>query len=171
MAISRETRRARAFGVVCVAAAGNDYMSPVSYPARSAVMLAVSAGGVLDSWPQGAMNGAYVATKPKPVGASFFATFSNIGPEVDFIGLGVGIISWVNDVERGVMDGTSMACPVVTGLVARLLSRDPVLLAANRDQQRSDDIIKKAYAHAHPIGFGNIYEGSGLIAVPQVKLS
>lgn len=61
------------------------------------------------------------------------------------------------------MDGTSMACPAVAGLIARLLSATPELLSAERNQQRSDDIIKMANSHAVPIGFGPEYEGAGLI--------
>ncbi|MDE4618399.1 S8 family serine peptidase [Sinorhizobium meliloti] len=163
ISMSREIRRARAFGTVCIAATGNDYMSPVSYPARSNPVVAVSACGSLNSWPTGAMTGRSVADVPKPVGNAFFARFSNIGPEVDFIGPGVGIISWVSDKARGVMDGTSMACPAVTGLFARLLSSQAGLLNANRDQQRSDDIIKFANLNASPLGFGADYEGCGLI--------
>ncbi|SMO94986.1 S8 family peptidase [Paracoccus laeviglucosivorans] len=163
ISISREVRRARAMGVVCIAATGNDYMAPVSYPARSGVVVAVSAGGVLDAWPQGVMTSRNVADDPAPIGDRFFAGFSNIGPEVDFIGPGVGIISWVSKESKGVMDGTSMACPAVAGLFARLLSRNPEILSAERNQQRSDDIIRMANSHAVPIGFGPEYEGAGLI--------
>lgn len=163
IAITREVRRARAMGVVCVAAAGNDYMSEVSYPARSGVVTAVSAAGVLGAWPQGASTAQSVADDPKPVKDIFFARFSNIGPEIDFIGPGAGIISWVNDKAKGVMDGTSMACPAVVGLIARLLSHHPQILSAERNQQRSDDIIRMANENATPIGFGRVYEGAGLI--------
>ncbi len=163
ISISREVRRARALGVVCIAATGNDYMAPVSYPARSGVVVAVSAGGMLNAWPEGAITGRNVAKAPAPVNDRFFASFSNIGPEVDFIGPGVGIISWVSKDSKGVMDGTSMACPAVAGLFARLLSRDPEILSAERNQQRSDDIIRMANSKAVPIGFGPEYEGAGLI--------
>lgn len=163
IAITREVRRARALGAVCIAASGNDYMSPVSYPARSSAAMAVSAGGVIGAWPEGAVTSRSIASTPAPVGDRFFATFSNIGPELDFIGPGVGIISWVNARTKGVMDGTSMASPAVAGSFARLLSRDPGLLSAERNQQRSDDIIKLANRHATPIGFGKEYEGAGAI--------
>lgn len=162
-AISREVRRARAFGAVCVAATGNDYMSPVSYPARNRSVVAVAACGSLGSWPQGAMNDSNVANAPAPVGNVFFASFSNVGPEVDFIAPGVGIISWVSAISRGVMDGTSMACPATTALIARMLAAQPALLNAFRDQQRSDNIIKAAFAQATPIGFGANYEGAGIV--------
>lgn len=164
ISISREARRARALGVVCIAATGNDYMAAVSYPARSSVVVAVSAGGIQDSWPEGAVTGRNISDRPAPIGNHFFAKFSNIGPEVDFIGPGVGIISWVNATSKGVMDGTSMACPAVAGLFARLLSQNPELLLAERNQQRSDDMIKLANGHAVPIGFGRQYEGAGVIS-------
>ncbi|MDH2328254.1 S8 family serine peptidase [Cereibacter sp. SYSU M97828] len=163
ISITREVRRARAMGVVCVAATGNDYMSPVSYPAKSGVVLAVSAGGAMDAWPDGAITGRNVAEKPKAQKDRFFANFSNIGPEVDFIAPGVGIISWVNEAARGVMDGTSMACPAAAGMIARILSRNPDILSAERNQQRSDDIVRLANEYAEPIGFGKDYEGGGLI--------
>jgi subtilisin len=163
LSITRETRRARARGVAVVAAAGNDGMGPISFPARSSHIASVSACGIAGSWPKGAMNGSAAAPEPAPIGGVFFASFSNVGDEMDFIAPGVGIISFVGEKERGVMDGTSMASPAVTGLMARLLSREPALLAADRDQQRSDAILKLAYVTAVPIGFGNEYEGSGLI--------
>lgn len=163
IAISREVRRARALGVVCIAATGNDYMAPVSYPARSSVVVGVSAGGILNAWPAQSITGRNVSDLPLPIKDRFFARFSNIGPEVDFIGPGVGIISWVNKTSKGVMDGTSMACPAVAGLFARLLSRAPGILSAERNQQRSDDIIKMANSHAVTIGFGAEYEGAGII--------
>jgi len=166
ISVSREVRRARALGAVCIAATGNDYMAAVNYPARSGAVVSVSAAGVLDSWPVGARTGVNVASNPKPVGDRFFAAFSNIGPEVDFIGPGVGIISFVGKEARGVMDGTSMACPAVTGLIARLLARRKTLLESDRDRQRSDDIIREANMLATPIDFGRDFEGAGLIDVP-----
>ena len=48
-------------------------------------------------------------------------------------------------------------------LMARLLSRHPDLISAERNQQRSDDVIRMANDHAQPIGFGKEYEGAGLI--------
>ncbi|MER9056699.1 S8 family serine peptidase [Mesorhizobium sp. M0910] len=163
LSISRETRRARQLGTVCVAAAGNDYMSSVLYPARSSHMLAVSACGAIDSWPVGSSTGRYVAKAPAPIQKVFFGTFSNVGNELDFIAPGVGIISWVSKTEKGVMDGTSMACPVITAKIAGLLSTNQALMAADRDQQRSDDIIKLAFVNAKAFGFGAEFEGSGFI--------
>ena len=161
--ITRETRRARALGVVCIGAAGNGWMSAVDYPARSSHMVAASACGKFGTFPDGAMTGSLAADSPAPVDAVFFARFSNIGNEVDFIAPGVGVISWVGDAASGVMDGTSMACPAVTGQIARLLSRNSALRTADRDQQRSDDIIRMAHEAAVTVGFGRVHEGSGRI--------
>jgi minor extracellular protease Epr len=160
--ITRATRRARSMGVVCIAAAGND-AGPVSYPARSIHMLAVSAYGILNAWPKESLTGRSVATKPPAVDPYFFANFSNADDEVDFIGPGVGIISWVSEASQGVMDGTSMASPAVCGLVARLLSQRLDILQMEKNQQRSDDIVRMAFEAAREIGFGNAFEGSGRI--------
>lgn len=163
LSISRETRRARQLGTVCVAAAGNDYMSAVLYPARSSHILGVSACGAIGSWPDGSSTGRYVANAPAPIKKVFFGAFSNVGQELDFIAPGVGIISWVSKTDQGVMDGTSMACPVITAKIAALLSAEQALMEADRNQQRSDDIIKLAFANTREFGFGAEFEGSGFI--------
>jgi subtilisin len=59
------------------------------------------------------------------------------------------------------MDGTSMACPSVTGAIARLLSANPAVMRMPRDQARSDAILQLAYAAAKPLGFGAEFEGNG----------
>jgi subtilisin len=73
---------------------------------------------------------------------NFIAAFSNAGPEIDLVGPGLGIISTVPG-GYAPMSGTSMACPAVTGIAARVLAKQPSLLAMPRDQARSD-----AIAHA-----------------------
>lgn len=165
LSISRETRRARQLGVICIAAAGNDGLGPVLYPARSSHMLAVTACGAYNCWPDGARTFRHIADHPARRGNVFFAAFSNIGDKVDFIAPGVGTISWVGNGVKGVMDGTSMACPVVTGQIAALLAGNVNLLGADRNQQRGDDIIKIAFQAARRFGFGDIYEGSGFIRI------
>lgn len=159
--VLREIQRARALGVVCVAATGNDFRGPVSYPARYSPVLAVSAFGRKGTWPAQAAQELEVA---KPFGVDrkdFIAAFSNVGSEVKLTGPGVGVVSTYPG-GYAVMDGTSMACPVITGAVARLLSRQPKLLAMDRDQKRSDAIVKLAL-QATPLGFGATFEGAGCL--------
>ena len=158
----REIQRARAMGAVCVAATGNEYRAPVGYPGRYSLVLAVSACGHKGTFPAGAAQRLTVA---KPFGKDrkdFMADFSNVGPEVKLVGPGVGIVSTIPG-GYAVMDGTSMACPAMTGSLARLLSRSPRVLGAPRNQQRSDAIVRLALDAARPLGFGADFEGAGLL--------
>lgn len=160
--VLREIQRARALGVVCLAAAGNDYRGPVSYPARYAQAMAVSAFGRKGTFPAGA---AQALTIQKPCGTdrkNFMANFSNVGSEVGLTGPGVGIVSTYPG-GYAVMDGTSMACPAVTGALARVLARQSRILNLARDQKRSDAIIHLALKTAEELGFGATFEGAGLL--------
>lgn len=161
--IVQEVRRARALGCVCVAAAGNNYQGLIEYPARSIHVQAVTACGDREGWPADAPVHREVADPPAEQGHVFFAVFSACGPESDFIMPGAGIISRVSATDVGVMSGTSMASPAAVGVMARLLSRNAAVLKADRNQQRSDDIAKLAFDHAHLLGFGAGFEGKGLL--------
>lgn len=160
--VLREIHRARAMGVLCIAAAGNDYRGAVNYPARYSPVMGVSAFGRKGTWPAGAAQDLEVL---KPFGSdkkNFMASFSNIGSEVDLVGPGVGVVSTYPG-GYAVMDGTSMACPVTTGALARLLGRNPKILGMDRDQKRSDAIVKLALNTTQPMGFGALFEGAGLL--------
>lgn len=160
--VLREIQRARALGVVCVAAAGNEDRSPVSYPARYSQVLAVSAFGRKDTWPPKAAQDLEVA---QPFGTdprNFIAAFSNIGSDIDLTGPGVGVVSTYPK-GYAVMDGTSMASPAMTGALARQLARHPKILRMARDQKRSDAIVKLALTEAKVLGFGATFEGAGVL--------
>jgi subtilisin len=160
--VLREIQRARALGVVCVAATGNDYRAPVSYPARYSQVMAVTAMGRRGTFPRGALQTLEVA---RPFGVdrkNFVAAFSNVGSEVSLTGPGVGIVSTYID-GYAVMDGTSMACPVMSGAVARLLAKHPRLLGMARNQKRSDEILRLALNEAEKLGFGVNFEGAGIL--------
>lgn len=155
---------ARAAGVVVVCASGNDGEAQVGQPAADSRAVAVGCFGRRGTFPADAVSATTVGRpRGNPDRRYFRANFSNHGPEIDFAGPGVGIVSSVPGGGFAVMDGTSMACPAVTGMLARLLSARPALLHAPRDQARSDALLQVAFAAARSLGFGPQYEGQGWI--------
>ena len=164
--VNREIQRALARGVVCIAAAGNNG-GPVGAPARTSIVLAVSAVAVRASWPKGALDTDVLSTpkakKNKKLG---FARFSNFGSQIDCAAPGVGIVSTLprgRSGAIGVMGGTSMAAPAVTALLARALAQDAALLNAARNKARAEQILTLARSLATKAGFGANYEGFGLL--------
>lgn len=157
---SEAIKDARARGTVCVIAAGNDG-GPVSFPGRHDLAVCVSALGKMGTWPAGTTQ-ADECTVPIGTHQLFLAAFSNRGPQVDLAGPGLGIISSVPRDAFAVMDGTSMACPAVTGALARRLAASSAILAMPRDASRSDAIIRMARTAALDVKLPADYQGAGL---------
>lgn len=149
-------------GCLIVAAVGNDCQQSVGFPAALATVIGVSAFGRKRTFPRDAGEMELVA---KPMGSDkqdFFASFSNIGEGVDFTAPGVGIISTFPGGNYAVMSGTSMACPIVTGMAARLLSQHEEILKQAPSAERSEVMAKLLFSQAKTLGFGPTYEGYGL---------
>jgi subtilisin len=160
-ALQSAVHDARQQGCVVLAAAGNDDRGPVSFPAADPLCIAISAMGRKGLFPKGSVDESAVM---RPFGNDpdeFIAAFSNIGPEVNLTGTGVGILSTVPD-GYAPMSGTSMACPAVTGFAARLLAQLPNVLAMPRNQDRSDAIAKALLQSAKDRGFPAEMQGNGL---------
>ena len=155
---------ARAAGMLPIAAAGNDGRAPVSFPGSDDLCLAVSALGNRTTQPASSVSTAAFAPPTGTDPNEFIADFSNIGPEIDLVGPGVGVISTVPTDEFAVMDGTSMACPAVTGIVARLLAAQSAILSMARNDARSAAIAQLAVQAARTRGFAVQLEGHGLPA-------
>lgn len=152
-------------GCVCVAAAGNDGRGQVDYPARYTRSLAVSAIGLDGSWPDGASQRLHVGRhRGIAIGGHtvFLATFSNRGAKVALTAPGVGIVSTIFNNRWGVMDGTSMACPVATGVLARRLAATPAVRRLPRDAARSEAILALARTNAQDVGLPRDMQGDGL---------
>ena len=153
---------ARAAGVAVICASGNEGETRVAQPGADERALAVGAFGRKGTYPAGTATPDSIGKAGSPDRNFFMANFSNNGPEIDFAGPGVGVISTV-PTGYAVMDGTSMATPAVTGMMARLLSANAAVRNMPRTQARSDEILKLGYQAAKKLGFGANYEGYGWI--------
>ena len=161
--IKQAIEDARNAGCLVMAAAGNDYRAPVGYPAADPLAIGVAAMGRRGTYPADAPANDCVEAPYGVDQANFVAKFSNCGAEVDLIGPGVAIISTVPG-GYAVMDGTSMACPAMTGAGARLLAECAGIRSMPRDRGRADAIADLLLQAARPLGFGASFEGRGLIA-------
>lgn len=90
-------------GIVVVAAAGNDNVGTPRYPAALNHVIAVAATDSNDKK----------------------ASFSNYGNHIDVAAPGVNILSTLKDGQYGMMNGTSMAAPNVSGVVALIMAYNP----------------------------------------------
>lgn len=161
VAVQEAIREAHKRGVLVIAAAGNDGRKAVNFPAIDDLVVAVSALGRIGTFP---VESSETADILAPFGADkkdFVAAFSNIGTELDAAGAGVGVVSTVPG-GYAPMSGTSMACPAVTGVLARLLAKNPGVLGMKRDSNRADAMKALLFAHSKSIGFGVGFEGKGL---------
>jgi subtilisin len=151
-------------GVVVLAANGNDNRQPVSFPAANSMCQAVSAMGRIGTFPKGTEPEGSIAAPYGKDKKNFIADFSNIGPETDLTGPGVGVMSTVPS-GYGVMSGTSMATPAETGAAARLLATKPEILRMARDQNRAAAMISAIATASQLLGFGATNEGKGIISL------
>lgn len=131
-ALEEAVRYAAEKGVLVIAAAGNDRSDNPNFPAGYEEVISVAATDERDGR----------------------AGFSNYGPDVDLAAPGVNILSTLPEHRYGLLSGTSMSAPLVSGAAALILARYP---AYSREDVRSillnstDDIFTD-----RPLGRGRL---------------
>jgi flagellar hook assembly protein FlgD len=121
---------AKSKGSIIIAAAGNDDTDEPMYPAALPSVIGVSAtdNNDLITW------------------------FSNYGSYIDFSAPGESIYSTITGSSYQSMSGTSMASPVVSGVAALILSKNPLLTPA-----QVEDIMKRSSVDLGNLGWDNYY--------------
>ncbi len=123
--------RARASGAILVAGAGNDAVDAGDFvPAAFPEVISVSGYTDLDGKPGGLAGCQFILTLFWTVCDDTFAFFSDYGPSVDVIAPGVQVYSTWTGGGYQTLDGTSMATPHVTGVVALMRAANRSLTAA-----------------------------------------
>ncbi|MGO7265022.1 S8 family peptidase [Rhizobium leguminosarum] len=153
-------------GVLCIAAAGNGFGNPVSYPAAHPHCVAVTAVGREGSFPPMPELEQYVGNQRSQIDQDvFLASFSNFGPRVQFTGPGHAIVSTFPHAGWWFNSGTSMAAPFVTGILALLLASRPNVLGMIGNADRSASMLQMLIAQAKMLRLPQAFhEGYGLPA-------
>lgn len=126
-------------GVIFVAAAGNDYLNMLSYPASNANVISV-----------GAINNNNVKSE-----------FSNYGNGLDVVAPGESIYSTAINNSYRYGDGTSFSAPQVSGTIALMLSINPYLQFSDIIDIFKDTCIKLP-SYSYDNGW-NFETGYGLL--------
>ena len=166
-AIRSKTEMAYDRGVLCIAATGNN-CAAVNYPAAFDHVMGVGAFGKFGAYPEDSLH-RLTETEIRSADKNYYlANFSNFGDGVDFCAPGVAILSTVPGGDYSAWDGTSMACPQVTGIAALTLAAHPDIFNAPRDADRVDRLIQTLKSRTQKLNFGPKYEGAGCLTVPPV---
>jgi len=137
-------------GCILVAAAGNNDSSELFYPAAYEQVIAVSA---IDEDDQK-------------------ASFSNYGDYIDFCAPGVHVLSTWKGRTYAYGDGTSFAAPFVTGVVAVMLSRYPLLSSENVTETlraQAEDLGAEGWDQFYGWGLVDAYDAVSLPPVPEAS--
>lgn len=151
-ALNSTIQAAHKKGVLIIAAAGNENTKKPQYPAALKNVIAVS------------------ATTPGDKRASF----SNYGSYIDISAPGMGIYSTIPNNSYGYLDGTSMATPIVSGVAALILSKNPFLTPAEIEsilKKSSKDLGEKGKDSYFGYGRVDAYNALSITPMPITKLS
>ena len=159
--------RARQAGVAVVVAAGNS-AGPVQFPALLQNVLSVAAIGKEGNFPAFTYHR---QTEPGPLtglmgsDGIFAPRFTCFGPQIKVCGPGVAIISSVPGGGYAAWDGTSMAAPHVTGLLALVAAHHPAIASMPRGAERVDRMFQIAESESMSVGLDAVHGGAGLPSV------
>lgn len=123
--------------IICVAAAGNSNTSTLHYPAAYNNVISVASTTSTDTR----------------------SSFSNYGTWIDVCAPGSDIYSTVTNGSYDYKSGTSMACPLVSGLCALMLSKNPSMAATDIEsclKSSCDNINSKNPGFSGLLGNGRI---------------
>lgn len=148
-------------GITCIAAAGN-HGGEVSYPAKYENVIAVAAIGKLGTFPKDSAHTLKIGSLFSYDGEIFFANFSNFGPQIDVCAPGVAILSSVPSGYAS-WDGTSMACPIISGIAALILEAYPEIRTG--DAWQPYYVREALTGSATDIGLPVEMQGAGLPSV------
>jgi subtilisin family serine protease len=151
-------------GIVCIAAAGNE-RTRVAYPAAFPTVVGVGAIGRFGTFPEDSAHATQVSRYRDRRGGLFAAGFSNAGPEIDICAPGVAILSTVPS-GYAAWDGTSMACPLVSSVVALALQAYPSIRTG--DDNQSESVRTLLHQAAADLGMPPTLQGHGLPLVPRI---
>ncbi len=169
--VRQRIQSCRENGVLLVAAAGNSGNN-VLYPAAFSEVVAVSAIGRFDSFPDNSSHHAHIGGQPIQSGDYFSPGFTCRGEEIDVCAPGVAITSSVPAKGYAAWDGTSMACPHVSGFVARLLQMRNDIRQLPRNHQRSQALFDALIEHCTFLeGIPKIFQGSGFPVFAEASVA
>lgn len=158
---------AYAQGITVVAATGNEG-SHVAFPAAHPRVIGVGAIGRANSFPDNSAHALRVGRYTDWWGGLFNASFSNFGAGVHVCGPGVAIASTV-PTGYAAWDGTSMACPCITAMLALVLEACPHLRTGDF---RQPEALRWILANAAvDMGLPPAIQGHGLPTMPRVLAS
>ncbi len=148
-------------GVFVVAATGNDGMSKLLFPARLKDVYAVGAVGLKDAFAPSSTH-RLIGARQTNSENEYVAHFSNFAPgKVDGAAPGVAVVSTVCTSGYQAKSGTSMACPVVSGVAARVLAaNENVFYMTGR--KRVEELKKLLYNGSQTRSLDSQYVGAGL---------
>jgi subtilisin len=161
-AVAQRLEQARQAGVAVVVAAGNNG-GPVLFPANLPGAYAVSAIGQQNSFPEYTYH---ARTRSNVVGVNgvFAANFTSHGLQIRASAPGVAVISAVPGGGFAALDGTNVAAPHISGLLALVAAHHPAFNhpSAPRNAARVDRLFQLVTQTAAPLGLDPEYAGAGL---------